>query len=135
ATFTFNVTAPPTAGTYNFQWRMFQDAVGYFGAYTPNVGVSVSSSTPPTSPPVITTTSLAYGAVNVPYSQQLNAQGGSPPYQWAVTVGSLPTGLLLDRNTGLISGTPAASGTFSFTVTVTDQNGSRASQGYKTFIR
>src|SRR5437016_1646427 len=27
ATFTFNVTAPALAGTYNFQWRMVQDLV------------------------------------------------------------------------------------------------------------
>jgi hypothetical protein len=135
ATFTFNVTAPPSAGTYNFQWRMLQDAVGSFGAFTSNLAVSVSSSVPPTSPPVILTTSIAYGSRNVPYSQQLNAQGGSLPYLWAVTSGSLPGGLLLDGNTGLISGTPVASGTYTFTVTVTDRNGSRASQGYKTFIR
>lgn len=135
ATFTFNVTAPSTAGTYNFQWRMLQDAVGYFGAYTLNLGVSVSSSAPPTSPLAITTLSIPYGAVSVAYRQQLNATGGSLPYLWAVTSGSLPAGLLLDRNTGLISGTPTLGGTFYFTVTVTDLNGSRASQTYKTFVR
>ncbi|HEX8089679.1 MAG TPA: NBR1-Ig-like domain-containing protein [Blastocatellia bacterium] len=135
ATFTFNVTAPSTAGTYGFQWRMFQDTVGYFGAFTPSVGVSVSSSAPPTGSPMITTASIAYGTRNVPYSQQLNAQGGSLPYQWSVTSGSLPAGLLLNGSTGLISGTPVVGGTFSFTVTVTDRNGSRASQSYKTLIR
>jgi hypothetical protein len=135
ATFTFNVTAPAAAGIYNFQWRMFQDGAGYFGASTSNVGVSVSSSAPPTAPPVITTTSIAYGTRNVPYSQQLNAQGGSLPYQWAVTSGALPGGLTLDGNTGMIGGTPTAGGTFTFTVTVTDRNGSRASQSYKTLVR
>ncbi|MFP5261224.1 MAG: NBR1-Ig-like domain-containing protein [Blastocatellia bacterium] len=135
ATFSFSVTAPSTAGTYGFQWRMFQDGVGYFGAFTPGVGVSVSSTAPPAGSPVITTTSIAYGTRGVLYSQQLSAQGGSPPYQWAVTAGSLPPGLLLNGGTGLISGTPTVGGTFTFTVTVTDRNGSRASQGYKSFIR
>jgi hypothetical protein len=41
-TFTFDVTAPTTPGTYNFQWRMVQDGVEWFGDYTPNVLVSVS---------------------------------------------------------------------------------------------
>ena len=34
-TFTFNITAPSTAGEYNFQWRMVEDAVEWFGEYTP----------------------------------------------------------------------------------------------------
>lgn len=40
-TFTFDVFAPATKGTYNFQWRMVQDGVEWFGALTPNVPVSV----------------------------------------------------------------------------------------------
>jgi hypothetical protein len=39
-TFNFNVTAPATAGTYDFQWRMAQNS-SRFGAFTTNVAVSV----------------------------------------------------------------------------------------------
>ena len=42
-TFGFNVTAPATPGTYNFQWRMIQAGLGLFGASTPNVAVVVST--------------------------------------------------------------------------------------------
>jgi len=42
-TFNFTITAPSTIGTYNFQWRMVQDGVEWFGAFTPNVAVTVSS--------------------------------------------------------------------------------------------
>jgi len=42
-TITFMVTAPSTPGTYNFQWRMIQEGVAWFGDYTPNVSVSVAS--------------------------------------------------------------------------------------------
>src|SRR6185503_21275195 len=42
-TFTFGITAPAFAGTYNFQWRMLQSGAGYFGSLTSNVGVTVSS--------------------------------------------------------------------------------------------
>jgi len=41
-TFYFTVTAPAAAGSYNFQWRMVQEGVEWFGDYTPNVVVSVS---------------------------------------------------------------------------------------------
>src|SRR5207249_1025197 len=40
-TFSFNVTAPATAGTYNFQWRMVQDGVEWFGALSANAAVRV----------------------------------------------------------------------------------------------
>jgi subtilisin family serine protease len=43
-TFNFTVTAPSTPGTYNFQWRMLQEAVEWFGPLTQNVAVSVSGS-------------------------------------------------------------------------------------------
>ena len=43
ATFTFNVTAPATAGTYNFQWRMIQEGSGFFGATSTNVSIIVSA--------------------------------------------------------------------------------------------
>lgn len=40
-TFSFTVTAPTTPGTYNFQWRMVQEYVEWFGATTPNVVITV----------------------------------------------------------------------------------------------
>ena len=40
-TFSFNVTAPSSPGTYNFQWRMVQDGVEWFGETTPNVAITV----------------------------------------------------------------------------------------------
>ena len=44
-TIPFNVVAPATAGTYNFQWRMLHDAVA-FGAATQNLAVSVGAASP-----------------------------------------------------------------------------------------
>ena len=41
--FQFNVTAPATAGSYNFQWRMLREGQGWFGANTNNVVVNVTS--------------------------------------------------------------------------------------------
>ena len=41
ASFKFNVTAPTAAGTYNFQWQMIQEGVGFFGDMSPNVPLTV----------------------------------------------------------------------------------------------
>ena len=64
--------------------------------------------------------SLPNGVVGVAYSSTLNASGGTAPYAWSITTGSLPAGLTLNASTGAISGTPTTSGLASFTVKVTD---------------
>lgn len=43
-TFNFYVTAPSTAGSYNFQWQMVRDGVEWFGEMTPNAVVNVTGS-------------------------------------------------------------------------------------------
>ena len=104
---------PTAAGTFNF-----------------TVQVSDSESPPATalaalaitirSPLSITTTSLPSGTVDIPYSATLAATGGLPPYTWSVTLGTLPNGLTLNAGSGVISGAPAAAGTFNFTLQVSD---------------
>lgn len=54
----------------------------------------------------VTTTSLANGQINVPYSATLAATGGTIPYTWSLISGALPTGLSLNSSSGVISGTP-----------------------------
>lgn len=78
--------------------------------------------------PRIMTEVLAYGTQDQPYTGTLGATGGKPPYTWALAAGStLPTGLTLS-SAGSILGTPTVTGTFSFTVTVTDARGRVASK-------
>jgi len=45
-TFEFSITAPSNPGTYNFQWRMVQEGVEWFGAYTRNIAITVEAPTP-----------------------------------------------------------------------------------------
>jgi len=71
---------------------------------------------------VINTSTLLSGIYGIPYSATLQASGGNPPYSWAVSVGTLPTGLSLNSSTGIISGTPTAIGTQSFTVKAVDSS-------------
>jgi hypothetical protein len=56
----------------------------------------------------------------------LAASGGKAPYTWSLVQGSLPSGLSLNGEAGVISGTPTASGTSSFTVQVRDSQTSAA---------
>jgi hypothetical protein len=56
----------------------------------------------------------------VPYTCALAATGGIPIYNWDITSGALPSGLSLDAFTGALTGTPADSGVFNFTIRVRD---------------
>ena len=76
----------------------------------------------PPQPVCITTTTLPPGTVHVPYSATLAAVGGTAPYTWTLAGGSLPPGLVLSPS-GTITGTPTVSGTFTFTIKVTDSAG------------
>ena len=86
---------------------------------TPAVTASQTFSITVQSPLTITTTSLPAANVGISYSQQMTATGGVSPYTWSVATGSLPAGLTLSSG-GLISGTPTASGSFTFTIQVVD---------------
>ncbi len=85
--------------------------------------LSGSSATPP--PPSnlsITTSSIAPAQQQSSYNAVLSASGGSAPYRWSVSSGSLPNGLLLTSSTGVISGTATQSGSFPFTVQAQDSS-------------
>jgi hypothetical protein len=54
----------------------------------------------------ISSSPLPNGQVGVAYTAKLTATGGTQPYTWSVSRGSLPGGLALNATTGVISGTP-----------------------------
>jgi hypothetical protein len=76
---------------------------------------------------------LLDGTVGVAYGDTLVANGGTPPYTFSITAGALPDGVFLAMD-GVLSGTPIAAGTFSFTVTATDANSCSGSQSYVVHI-
>lgn len=67
----------------------------------------------------VTTASLPVGTQGVPYLTTLAAANGTPAYTWSISAGSLPQGLTLSP-AGVISGTPTAKSSLSFTVQVGD---------------
>jgi Putative Ig domain len=67
----------------------------------------IVSATPP-SALAITTVSLPGAQVGTPYSMALAASGGTTPYSWTLTSGTLPAGLTFNTTSGVISGTPTA---------------------------
>ena len=73
---------------------------------------------------------LAAGTVGTAYPQTtIAAGGGTAPYSYSVSSGALPTGLTLSK-AGVLSGTPTAVGSFTFTVTATDSStGTRPHSG------
>jgi alpha-tubulin suppressor-like RCC1 family protein len=95
--------------------------------------VNGQSATKGTSLTVVAGPSLSFpvpptGEVGVAYTDTLNVAGGTAPYAWAVTAGSLPAGISLNASTGVLSGTPTTSGDSSFTIKVTDAAGQSATQ-------
>jgi len=58
--------------------------------------------------PTVLTQGLDDAYAGFPYSNTLHATGGTPPYNWSISSGSLPSGLTLNSSTGEISGVPAA---------------------------
>ena len=80
---------------------------------------------------------LPAGISGTPYSQTLLASGGTSPYTFSVTAGSLPPGLSLTSSgaaSATISGTPSSSGSFTFTITATDALGCNVARVYTVTI-
>ncbi len=117
------VSGTPTAsGVASFTVRA-TDTLGNVGtrAYSVNIG-TVSLTVNPSSLPA--------SVVGRAYSQTVSATGGTAPYTFSVSAGSLPTGLTLNASSGVIGGTPTAAGAFSFTVQALDVNGNVGTRAF-----
>lgn len=145
----YNATLSATGGTPPYMWTLKSGTLPAglslstggtisgkptkAGAASITVHVSDSATTPQTADSgdltlaisggtlQITSTVATVGTVGTAYQFQLQATGGVPPYTWAVGAGStLPVGLSLS-NSGAVTGTPTAAGSFNPSIAVTDE--------------
>lgn len=106
---------PTVLGTSNFSVQVTDSSDA-----SVTQALSITVNRPP--PLSVATGSLQNGTVNVSYNQQLAASSGTPPYTWSLTTGALPIGLTLNSSNGVISGTPIATGIYTFGVEVKDSS-------------
>ncbi|MFC1769693.1 putative Ig domain-containing protein [Nitrospirota bacterium] len=108
---TGEISGTPTVnGSYSFTVKLI-DSRGseYYRSYTIYVGDLV-----------IKDANLYLGSYSEAYSHTFTGAGGTAPYTWSVTAGTIPTGLTLDSLTGQLSGTPSGIGEYRFTIQLQD---------------
>ncbi|MCW2038080.1 uncharacterized protein with beta-barrel porin domain [Xanthomonas arboricola] len=115
---------PTVSGTSNFTLTVTDSTPSPAAQASQSYTLSIAGATlvpgQPTLPPAVRGT---------PYSQVLTATGGVAPYTYSVASGTLPAGLTLASN-GVLSGTPTAEGSTSFTIAVADAGNASATQAY-----
>lgn len=83
----------------------------------------------------IVATFLPEAALGCAYRATVTTDGGALPYTWSMAAGSLPAGLTLDGETGIISGTPSELGRRNFSVRATDGDGISHTRGLFITVR
>jgi hypothetical protein len=124
--------AAGTAGTYSITFNA-SNGVGSNGTQTFTLTINAAS----VAVSITTTSPLTGATLDTSYSTNVTATGGVTPYTWTLATGSnLPTGLTLTSGTpsATISGTPTATGTFQFTLNVTDSTKPTAQTATATFL-
>jgi hypothetical protein len=100
---------------------------------SPSVYISCAPPPPPPTTPVVANPGNQSMALYESAAVQLTATGGTPPYTWSAA--PLPTGLSVNRSTGLISGTVTRLGTYAVTATAVDAAGRSGSVRFSWAVR
>ena len=132
---TTTVTASINSGANSLAAGSYTDTVTFTNTTngTGNTTRPVSLTVNAAEAPTISTVSLPAGAVSTAYSQTLAATGGTTPYSWSVSSGTLPAGLSLSA-AGVLSGTPTTEGSSSFTVRVAGANSASSTKDFSVTI-
>jgi hypothetical protein len=118
---------PTTAGTFGFTVKVTSQSPNQESTRTYQIIVNAALA--------VSTAALPQGTRFVPYSATLGASGGLPPYSWSVVSGSgsLPAGISLSAS-GVLSGTPTAIGTSTFSLRVTDSSDVSATRAFSIVV-
>ncbi len=122
------ISGSPTATTADIHTVTVSDANGMTSAQTFSLTVNDALIAIPAQP----TVTLTAGQADVSVAP-VTASGGTAPYQFAVRP-ALPGGLIINRGSGLISGSPATAAAGTYTVTVSDANDVTAEQTFSLTI-
>ena len=114
------------SGSYPFSVQV-TDASGHSASAAFSLTVAVP---PVASTLAITNSALPAADVSISYSASLSAIGGLAPYHWNLISGLLPFGIQLQTSSGVIAGRTALSGSYPFSVQVTDASGHSASAAF-----
>jgi hypothetical protein len=110
-----------------YSGTIYEKTIASWSTKPPAPGAPDPEVTPAVEPLTVLSTSLPSATVSKSYKIRLAARGGTQPYSWTVTAGTLPSGLTLNSGTGVISGVPTAVGTTDLTATVKDNQGATRS--------
>jgi len=108
--------SPTTAGTFSYTVKVTDSASPTVSQTAPYSGTIVAPLT------ITCTVSSGPPEQNDQYSGTCTAAGGTPPYAWSVTGGSLPNGLSFasGSNTAIVSGSPSGTGAYGYSIQVMD---------------
>jgi uncharacterized protein (TIGR03437 family) len=133
--YTWTTTGLPAGISANGSTGAFSGTVGNPGVYS--FGVQVTDAENPAATATgtvsysvlgITTSSLPAGTLLTAYSASFAAVGGSSPYTFS---SSLPQGLGLSlSSSGVLTGTPQATGNFTLVIQLTDSTGLKTSSTF-----
>ncbi|MGS0683806.1 beta strand repeat-containing protein [Nakamurella sp. GG22] len=110
---------PTTAGTFPVTIRV-QDSRGQSASQAVTLAIAAV--------PALTFTPPA-GEVGAVYSAQPVRTGGTGPFVFTVSSGTLPAGVVLNPATGELTGTPSVAGDFAVTLGTTDSFGQSVTAG------
>lgn len=115
-----------TAGLFSLTWDTDMACAGSYtlkltldSGQTESIPVQLLIDVTDRDNPHVNTTSLPDAHLGSAYNYTLSEDGGVGAIKWTFS-GTLPPGIVLDQNSGTLSGTPTTAGTYTFTVTATD---------------
>ncbi|UGQ35176.1 putative Ig domain-containing protein [Janthinobacterium sp. PLB04] len=105
------------AGSFPFSIKATDSSTGVGAPFSAS-----NSYTLAVAAPILTLTPASLAAIRAgdAYSQSFTAAGGIAPYAYSLSSGTLPTGLVLDAASGIVSGTPTVAGSYNFTLQAKD---------------
>ena len=119
---TYTDSTAVTGDFYTYMLRAVKLEVTNQGSsYNLSQGVTITNTAAAPPAPVVTAGQTASGTVSSAFSYQVVAS--NTPASYALSSGSLPTGITLSTSNGLLSGTPSASGTYTPSFTATNSGG------------